>query len=167
MRTNEMASTPAITPKMNMYVGTAMTLNRVTPDCITVPFPPKIVRNSKLSKRTWKDVKKVAYWNVMSYRQNHLIHTISAIKIKWVLEHPSGIVEGWRPSWDYSRVALCSKGLLVHWEIILCGSSKYPYNPVEGHIWKFQGEGVLKFPMWKEKYERKGLNQKKTSMGRV
>lgn len=77
-----MASTPAITPKMNMYVGTAMTLNRVTPDCITVPLPPKIVRNSKLSERTWKGVKKVADWNVMSYGQNHLIHTISAIKIK-------------------------------------------------------------------------------------
>jgi len=47
-----MANTPAITPKMNMYVGTAMTLNRVTPDCITVPLSPEIVReSSKLSER--------------------------------------------------------------------------------------------------------------------
>lgn len=42
-----MASTPAITPKMNMYVGTAMTLNKITPDCITVPLSPKIVREHK------------------------------------------------------------------------------------------------------------------------
>ena len=31
-----MASTPAIIPRMNMYVGTTITLNMVTPDSITV-----------------------------------------------------------------------------------------------------------------------------------
>ena len=48
IRTNEMANTPAITPKMNMYVGTAMTLKRVTPDCITVPLSTKIARELKI-----------------------------------------------------------------------------------------------------------------------
>ena len=43
-----MASTPAITPKINMYVGTAMTLNKITPDCITVPLSPK---NSKRAQK--------------------------------------------------------------------------------------------------------------------
>ena len=57
-----MASTPAITPKMNMYVGTAMTLNKITPDCITVPLSPKIpvVREHKsIRERPWEDVKRV------------------------------------------------------------------------------------------------------------
>ena len=54
-----MANTPAITPKMNMYVGTAMTLNRVTPDCITVPLSPKIVRELKIiTERAWENVKR-------------------------------------------------------------------------------------------------------------
>ena len=67
-----MANTPAITPKMNMYVGTAMTLNRVTPDCITVPLSPKIVRELNIIiERTWENVKSAGDWNVMPYWQNH------------------------------------------------------------------------------------------------
>ena len=61
-----MASTPAITPKMNMYVGTAMTLNKITPDCITVPLSPKIVREHKsIRERTWEDMKRVTKCNAI------------------------------------------------------------------------------------------------------
>ena len=39
-----MANTPAIIPSMNVYVGTTMTLNIVTPDWITVVLlSPEII----------------------------------------------------------------------------------------------------------------------------
>lgn len=62
-----MAITPAITPKINVYVGTAMTLNRVTPDCITVPLSPKIVRELLTTREgTWEEIRRVSDSNVKS-----------------------------------------------------------------------------------------------------